>query len=115
LKSNEFAYFKKTFKKEYLRYKEFINKMTDPNRSYNYYFAQETLPRALQKDIGPPHLVEPYLKPTTTAFWHGVGTLSLPHTDGDENMMCVFKGYKNFTIVPPWHSKFVYAGETRPR
>ena len=30
-------------------------------------------------------------------------------------MMCVFKGYKNFTIVPPWHSKFVYAGGTRPR
>lgn len=39
LNSNEFAYFKKTFKKEYLRYKDFITKMTDPNRSFNYYFA----------------------------------------------------------------------------
>ncbi len=47
LNSNEFAYFKKTFKKEYLRYKDFITKMTDPNRSFNYYFAQETLPKAL--------------------------------------------------------------------
>ena len=24
--------------------------------------------------------------------------------------MCVFKGHKNFTIVSPYHSKFVYAG-----
>ena len=24
--------------------------------------------------------------------------------------MCVFKGYKNFTIVSPFHSKYVYAG-----
>jgi len=39
LSSNEFAYFKKTFKKEYLRYKDFIRKMTDPKRTFNYYFA----------------------------------------------------------------------------
>ena len=34
----------------------------------------------------------------------------MPHTDTDENFMCVFKGYKNFTLVSPWHSKFVYSG-----
>ena len=55
------------------------------------------------------------MRPTETAYWHGIGTISLPHTDGDENIMCVFKGYKNFTIVSPFHSKFVYPGGTRPR
>lgn len=29
--------------------------------------------------------------------------------------MCVFKGYKNFTIVSPFHSKFVYPGVTREK
>ena len=26
--------------------------------------------------------------------------------------MCVFKGYKNFTLVSPFHSRYVYAGVT---
>jgi len=89
--------------------------MIDPNRSFNYYFAQETIPIPMQEDIVVPHLVHDYLRPTETAFWHGIGTVSLPHTDGDENIMCVFKGYKNFTIISPFHSKFVYPGQTRPK
>jgi len=39
LKSREFAYFKKAFRKEYLKYSDFIAKMNDPERAYNYYFA----------------------------------------------------------------------------
>lgn len=27
-----------------------------------------------------------------------------------ENMMCVFEGYKNFTIVAPHEREYVYAG-----
>ncbi len=34
-------------------------------------------------------------------YWHGHGTLTRPHTDAMENMMCVYEGYKNFTIVAP--------------
>lgn len=34
-------------------------------------------------------------------YWHGHGTLTRPHTDAMENMMCVYEGYKNFTIVHP--------------
>ncbi len=60
-------------------------------------------------DIEEPHFAK-ILIPSVTAYWHGVGTISLPHTDGDENFMCVFKGYKNFTLVPPWHTKYVYPG-----
>ena len=63
------------------------------------------------KDINIPNLLgSTYLTPTETAYWHGIGTVSLPHTDSDENFMCVFKGHKNFTIVSPFHTAFVYAG-----
>ena len=43
-------------------------------------------------------------------FWHGYGTLTRPHTDSMENMMCMFVGYKNFTIVPMIYRDFVYSG-----
>lgn len=43
-------------------------------------------------------------------YWHGFGTVSLPHTDTMENMMCLFEGYKNITLVSPYDRKFVYAG-----
>jgi hypothetical protein len=31
-----------------------------------------------------------------------MGTVSLPHQDDTENIMCVLKGHKNFTIVSPF-------------
>ena len=43
-------------------------------------------------------------------YWHGYGTLTKPHTDSMENMMCVYAGYKNFTIVAPYDRKWIYAG-----
>ena len=84
--------------------------MADDNRTMNYYFAEEFVPKALQADITWPHILDDYLVPNFQAYWHGIGTVSLPHTDSDENIMCVIKGYKNFTIVSPLQSKFVYAG-----
>jgi hypothetical protein len=72
------------------------------------------MPESMREDVKPPALAE-MLNPSVTAFWHGIGTVSLPHTDGDENFMCVYRGYKNFTLVSPWHSKYVYPGGTRPK
>ena len=43
-------------------------------------------------------------------FWLGDGTLTRPHTDSMENMMCVYKGVKIFSVVPPYDRKFIYAG-----
>ena len=43
-------------------------------------------------------------------FWQGYGTLTKPHTDSMENMMCVYVGYKNFTIVSQYDRKWIYAG-----
>ena len=43
-------------------------------------------------------------------YWHGYGTLTRPHTDAMENMMCVYEGYKNFTIVDPRDRKYLYIG-----
>lgn len=36
--------------------------------------------------------------------------MTLGHTDFAENLMCIFKGYKNFTLVSPFHSHYVYPG-----
>ena len=33
------------------------------------------------------------------------------HTDDAENIMCVIRGYKDFYIVSPFESKFVYSGQ----
>jgi hypothetical protein len=39
INDKEFAYFKKKFRKEYLKYSSFIEKMQDKDRQFNYYFA----------------------------------------------------------------------------
>ena len=38
--------------------------------------------------------------------------MSLAHTDWFENFMCVVRGQKQFTIVSPFQSNLVYAGQT---
>ncbi len=39
INDKEFAYFKKKFRKEYLKYSSFIDKMQSKDRQFNYYFA----------------------------------------------------------------------------
>ncbi|TNV77256.1 hypothetical protein FGO68_gene12138 [Halteria grandinella] len=68
---------------------------------------------ALRSDVKQPHFAKEYLAPSEVAYWHGIGTVSLPHTDADENFMCVYKGYKNFSIVSPFQTKYIYAGERK--
>ena len=43
-------------------------------------------------------------------YWHGYGTLTRPHTDEFENMMCVYEGYKNFSIGRTEDRKWFYVG-----
>ena len=85
-----------------MSYGEFITKIRDPERDSNYYFAEEGVPGPLKADIVKPYLGEVLLEESEFAFWHGIGTVSLPHTDADENFMCVLIGWKDFTIVSPF-------------
>mmetsp|Transcript_12901 Transcript_12901/g.12791 ORF Transcript_12901/g.12791 Transcript_12901/m.12791 type:complete len:248 (+) Transcript_12901:242-985(+) len=109
--SNEFAYFQTEFGKAYMTYGDFLRAIEDEDRIFNYYFAEESVPEALLKDIINPEIGDELLKTTIVSFWQGFGTVSLPHQDDVENIMCVLKGYKNFTIVSPLQSHFVYHAE----
>lgn len=64
----------------------------------------------LKNDVELPALMKDLLDISIVTYWHGYGTLTKPHTDSMENMMCVYEGYKNFTIVPQYDREFIYAG-----
>lgn len=93
-----------------MTYREFVALIYDPNREFNYYFAAEETPEPLKEDIVAPHFATKHLRTTDKAFWHGFGTVSTAHTDGDENFMCIIKGYKNFTIASPFLTRDTYVG-----
>ena len=93
-----------------MRYSEFLASFSDPNRTFHYYFSFEDPPGPLKDDIIDIPIAEDYLELEKITFWHGFGTLTRPHTDSMENIICVFEGYKNFSIVPPHHTAYVYAG-----
>ncbi len=82
----------------------------DDTRPMNYYFAEESLPRGIRDDAVWPHYGEYTLNRHFKGFWHGIGTITEAHYDSNENFMCVFKGYKNFTIVSPFQSEYLYKG-----
>jgi len=98
----EFAYFNKDFGKARMKFNKFLTVVRDPNRDKNLYFAEENVPSPIRDDIREPWLGKELLIPAKTAFWHGIGTVSLPHTDAEENFMCVLSGWKDFTIVSPF-------------
>ncbi len=45
-----------------------------------------------------------------STVWQGADTVSRPHTDSENNVICVFSGHKNFTVVSPQQREFVYPG-----
>ena len=53
---NEFAYFVKDHNKLNVTFSEFLHLVRDPDRKYNYYFAEESLPKGLQQDVEVPWL-----------------------------------------------------------
>ena len=54
--STDFAYFQNTFGKKKMTFGEFLDKVRDPDRKKNYYFAEETVPAPLLEDVIVPHL-----------------------------------------------------------
>jgi hypothetical protein len=77
----------------------------------NYYFAEQAVPVELQNDIITPEYADLFLPIEKVFYWDGIGTKSLGHTDDAENIMCVLRGYKDFYIISPFESKFVYSGQ----
>ncbi len=98
---NRFAYFTEGAKRVYLTYGEFLDMFKVENRTYHYYYSFEDPPGPLKDDIVNPPIMDSLFAFEKVTYWHGYGTLTKPHTDAMENMMCVFEGYKNFTIVSP--------------
>ena len=94
-----------------MEYGEFVKLIRDPSREFNYYYAEEKVLPQLMDDVGIPGIALALLYHEKSAFWHGIGTVSLTHTDEDENFMCVHQGWKQFTIVSPFQSHLVYQGK----
>ena len=109
-RDNRFAYFTDGARRVYMTFGEFLEKFKEPNRTEHFYYSFEDPPGVLKEDIVNPPIMDSVFTLKKVTYWHGYGTLTRPHTDSMENMMCVFEGYKNFTIVPPYDREFVYAG-----
>lgn len=107
---NRFAYFTDGAKRVYLTFGDFLEKFKDENRTFHYYYSFEDPPGKLSDDIVNPPIMDSLFKKMKITYWHGYGTLTRPHTDSMENMMCLFVGYKNFTVVHPQDRKYVYPG-----
>lgn len=107
---NEFAYFLKKYGRQQMTYNEFMEKMSNQSRTRNYYFAEQEVPVVLQRDIIEPKYGVEMMKTQATYYWDGIGTVSLPHQDDAENIMCVLTGYKDFYMVSPFESDLVNAG-----
>ena len=107
---NRFAYFTEGARRVYLPFHEFLEKFKEENRTYHYYYSFEDPPGVLKEDYELPELMTDLLDISIITYWHGYGTLTKPHTDSMENMMCVFAGYKDFTIVSQYDRKWIYPG-----
>jgi hypothetical protein len=107
---NRFAYFTEGARRVYMTYGEFLEKFKEENRTAHYYYSFEDPPGPLKDDIVNPPIMDAVFALKKVTYWHGYGTLTKPHTDSMENMMCVLEGYKNFTVVPPYDRDLVYAG-----
>ena len=107
---NRFAYFTEGAKRVYLTFSDFLDKFKVENRTYHYYYSFEDPPGKLKEDVQLPELMNELFDISVVTYWHGYGTLTRPHTDSMENMMCVYEGYKNFTIVSQYDRKWIYAG-----
>ena len=91
-------------------FREFLDAFKEKNRKYHYYYSFAEPPGTLNEDLELPKIMSDLFTISKITYWHGYGTLTRPHTDAMENMMCVYEGYKNFTIVPPTQRKFLYPG-----
>jgi hypothetical protein len=109
-RDNRFAYFSEGAKRVYMTFREFLGKFKEENREFHYYYSFEDPPGVLKNDVELPGIMDELFDISIITYWHGYGTLTRPHTDSMENMMCVYAGYKNFTIVPQYDRGYIYAG-----
>jgi hypothetical protein len=91
-------------------FSEFLDAFKVPNRTFHYYYSFAEPPGKLNEDLKIPPIMNELFIVDKVTYWHGFGTLTRPHTDAMENMMCVYEGYKNFSIVAPHDRKFIYTG-----
>jgi len=80
------------------------------NRTFHYYYSFAEPPGKLNEDLELPEIMNALFDISKVTYWHGYGTLTRPHTDAMENMMCVYEGYKNFSIAAPESRPWIYAG-----
>ncbi len=109
-RDHRFAYFTEGARRVYMSYSEFLDKFSSEDREWHYYFSFDSPPAALEEDMTEPAIAKDILEVQQISYWHGHGTATKPHTDAMENIICLFEGYKNFTVVSPFQRQFVYAG-----
>ena len=109
-RDNRFAYFTEGAQRVYLPYHEFLDAFKVENRTFHYYYSFAEPPGELNKDLVLPPIMEDLFDISKVTYWHGFGTLTRPHTDAMENMMCMFEGYKNFSIAASEARPWIYAG-----
>ena len=107
---NRFAYFTEGAKRVFIRFADFLDEVAKPNRTYHYYYSFSDPPGKLKYDFELPPLMDSIMGIGKVTFWLGEGTLTRPHTDSMENMMCVYKGSKIFYVAPPTDRKYLYCG-----
>lgn len=95
----------------YMTYGEFLDKFKEENKTYHYYYSFDDPPGSLKDDYELPELMSSLLDISKVTYWHGHGTITRPHTDAMENMMCVFEGYKIFYIVAAYDRQHIYCGD----
>lgn len=108
--NNRFAYFTEGAKRVYMTYGDFLDAFKVENRTFHYYYSFAEPPGPLAKDLELPALMNELFYIDKVTYWHGHGTLTRPHTDSMENMMCVYEGWKEFWLVSPADRKFLYTG-----
>uniref|UniRef100_A0A7S3II51 JmjC domain-containing protein n=1 Tax=Strombidium inclinatum TaxID=197538 RepID=A0A7S3II51_9SPIT len=107
---NRFAYFTDGAKRVYMSFGDFLDAFKEENRTFHYYYSFSEPPGKLNEDIVLPPIMKNLFQIDKVTYWHGYGTLTRPHTDAMENMMCIYEGYKNFIVADPADRKWIYSG-----
>ena len=98
------------FRKKEMKFKDFLGVYARPENASKMYVAQWDLPPRLADDLRSPAFAS-FLKVKTKKLWVTAGAVqSLPHTDGDENILLQLDGTKVVKLVSPTKREEVYAG-----
>jgi hypothetical protein len=106
-----FHFYTSKVRKTEMKVSEFLNVFSDPNRTTNYYIAQQDIKQQFPELL--PHIqrlsFDKLLSFEKVNFWMGSGGQLTPlHFDDNENLMVLLSGQKTFTLFPPNQAKFLY-------